>query len=166
MKHHILISVGSNIRRKYHTRAAHLALQTHFSQIRCSTVYKCKPIGFKGKSFLNWVVSAHTHLSVAKVIKTLKQIEAQYGRVRGEVKYGPRTLDLDLLTYDNVVTQSPVELPRDEIMHHAFVLKPLCDLVPNDVHPLHQKTYKELWQSFDEPSQKIKPIEFAWSKTA
>jgi 2-amino-4-hydroxy-6-hydroxymethyldihydropteridine diphosphokinase len=138
----------------------------HFNQLRCSVVYKCKPVGFDGKSFLNWVVSAQTELSVAEVVKTLKQIEAQYGRVRGEAKYGSRTLDLDLLTFDQTVTETPVELPRGEILHHAFVLKPLCDLVPNEVHPVCHKTYQELWQAFDHSSQQIKPIEFAWSATA
>lgn len=161
--HRILISVGSNIRRKHHTRAAYQALKQQFGHLCCSKVYKCKPVGFKGKSFFNWVVAAETPMSVAQVVDSLKRIEQNNGRSRQGEKYGPRTMDLDLLTYDDKVTTVPVQLPRGEILYHAFVLKPLSDLLPDEKHPICQRTYRQLWQDFDQSSQQIRPIEFAWS---
>ena len=94
---------------------------------------------------------------------SLKAIEKDNGRVHTDKKFCARTLDLDLLTYDSKVTTTPVVLPREEICYNAFVLWPLAELVPNDIHPETQETYAKMWQNFDKQKQQLWPIDFTWS---
>lgn len=161
--HVILISVGTNIDRTYHTRQSRIALEAHFEQVTFSRVYESQAVGFDGKPFYNLVVRAVTDLSVEEVCQRLKQIEKDNGRVHTDKKFCSRTLDLDLLTYDDLVTQTPVELPRGEILYNAFVLQPLAELVPEAKHPVEKKSYATLWREFDASSQSLWPIAFEWS---
>jgi 2-amino-4-hydroxy-6-hydroxymethyldihydropteridine diphosphokinase len=162
-KHSILISVGSNIDREYYTRASLKALAKHFSSIRCSSVYESESVGFAGSPFYNLVVSANTALSVGEVCQILKEIEREHGRKHHEKKFCSRTLDLDLLTYDDKVISTPVILPREEILYNAFVLWPLAELVPQRKHPSTGRSYQSLWDDFDKQKQHLWPINFSWS---
>ena len=74
-------------------------------------------------------------------------------------KLGPRALDLDLLLYDNLILREDgLHLPRDEILHHAFVLKPLADVAGDRRHPLLGLTFAELWASFDQSWTTLTPV--------
>lgn len=159
----IYISIGSNTRRDYHVRAAVAALQKHFGAVQLSSVYESEAVGFVGEPFYNLVAAADTHLSVADCIALFKQIEDQFGRDRSAAKFSGRTLDLDLLTYDNLICQQPVELPRAEITENAFVLWPLAELAPDVLHPSSGKTYASLWQGYSK-QQKLWPVPFNWSE--
>jgi len=97
-----------------------------------------------------------------KVLRKCAQFKDN-GRVHTDKKFCARTLDLDLLTYDSKVTTTPVVLPREEICYNAFVLWPLAELVPNDIHPETQETYAKMWQNFDKQKQQLWPIDFTWS---
>lgn len=160
--HELLISVGSNIQRDYYTREARKALEAVFSDVVCSSVYESEAVGFDGDAFYNLVVKATTSMALPAVCDVLKRIEAENGRVRGGKKFSSRTLDLDLLTFDDVVTTDPVILPREEILYNAFVLLPLAELVPHYQHPAEKKTYQVLWQQFDKTKQQLRPVEFSW----
>ena len=162
MLNKILISVGSNIERARHTREGVAALKTHFKDVQCSSVYESEAVGFDGETFFNLVVSAFTDLGVAQVNDRLKAIERDHGRTHSEKKFCSRTLDLDLLTFNNVVTSQPVTLPREEILYNAFVLRPLAELVPDDIHPAENKTYQYLWQQFENKDQPLWPVVFDW----
>ncbi len=162
-QHRILISVGSNIERTYHTRQSRIALADYFDNLVCSRVYESQAVGFAGKPFYNLVIQAETSKSIEEVCAILKQIEVDNGRVHSQKKFCSRTLDLDLLTYDDVVTTQPVVLPREEILYNAFVLQPLAELVPSELHPETNESYAALWQKFDKSSQELHPIAFEWS---
>lgn len=162
-QHEIFISVGSNIERDHHTRVARIELERAFSDVLCSTVYESEPVGFKGDAFFNLVVRATTTMPLESVCRCLKDIEAKNGRLKGEKKYSSRTLDLDLLTFDNKIVNEPVELPRGEILDNAFVLLPLAEIAPAKVHPVVLKSYSELWANYDKSSQKLWPADFTWS---
>ena len=161
--HTIFISVGSNIEREKHVRAGLHAMYHSFGKLSLSSVYESESVGFAGSHFYNLVVKAQTTLSVNQVCSVLKQIEEDNHRVRGGKKFSSRTLDLDLLLYDMLVSQASVELPRDEILYNAFVLKPLAEIAPHSVHPVEDRTYQELWDDYDQSQQKLWPIEFTWS---
>ena len=163
MAHTIYISVGSNVDREKHTLAGLDGLNRVFDKIRLSTVYESEAVGFAGSHFYNLVVEARTQLSIAQVCKALKDIEDQNGRIRGDKKFAPRTLDLDLLLYDDVVTDNGVQIPRDEICFNAFVLLPLSELAPDMLHPIKKQTFGEMWQNLGDHQQKLWPIEFTWS---
>lgn len=159
-----LISIGSNIDRTHHIRAAVRALGQQFAHLCCSPVYETEAVGFDGEAFYNLVVCGYTEATVAQVNDTLKHIEQQNGRRPSNEKFCPRTLDLDLLTFNDVVSTQPVVLPREEILHNAFVLQPLADLVPDDVHPVTGLTYQQLWHAFDASKQRLWPVAFNWSE--
>lgn len=157
----IYISVGSNIERETNIRGAVRELAQAFGPLLLSSVYESEAVGFVGDAFFNLVVGADTHLDVAAVVSLCKQIEDNYGRVRDGVKYCGRSLDLDLLTYDQLICSEPVELPRAEILYNAFVLQPLAELAPDTLHPVLQQRYADLWQAYRVP-QKLWIVPFAF----
>lgn len=163
--HFMLISVGSNIDKTANTDAGLNGLHDAFNNVRISPVYESESVGFKGDTFFNLVVSAETDATVGLVCEMLKQIEDENGRVRGTEKFAPRTLDLDLLTFDEHVIEHPIILPREEILYNAFVLRPLADLVPQHMHPVVKKTYQSLWQQYDKQKQKLWLADYTWNKT-
>lgn len=163
MTHQIYISVGSNVDREKHTRAGLEGMALEFGELTLSSVYESEAIGFSGSHFYNLVVGAKTTKTIKEVCEALKSIESMNGRVRQEKKFAPRTLDLDLLLYDHVITKDGVELPRGEIEYNAFVLLPLHELAPEYIHPSTNKSIGELWQAYDKTKQKLWKIDFNWS---
>ena len=159
----IYISIGSNINRHYHVQQAGKALSEHFSVLQYSSVYESEAVGFTGNAFYNLVAAAETNLSIAEVVAVFKQIEDNYGRDRSAAKFSGRTIDLDLLTYDDVICQQPVVLPRAEITENAFVLWPLAEIAPEVIHPLCRQCYRQLWQQYTK-QQKLWPVPFDWSE--
>lgn len=160
----IYLSLGSNVDRHTNITAALDALSELLGELKISSVYESKSIGFDGSNFFNLVVGADTNLSIAELSETLKRIEDNNGRKRNGPKFSPRTLDIDILTYgDFVGTEGGVELPRAEITKNAFVLLPLAEIAPQVLHPQLQKTYRELWQGYDQGSQSLWSIDFSWN---
>jgi 2-amino-4-hydroxy-6-hydroxymethyldihydropteridine diphosphokinase len=157
----IYISLGTNINRETNLRGAVRALTEALGPLQLSSVYESEAVGFVGDAFYNMVVGAETELAVPAVISLFKQIEDNYGRVRDGVKYCGRSLDLDLLVYDSLVCNEPVELPRGEILQNAFVLQPLAELAPDVLHPVLQQSYQQLWQAYQQP-QKLWVIPFSF----
>jgi 2-amino-4-hydroxy-6-hydroxymethyldihydropteridine diphosphokinase len=163
--HTIYISVGSNIEREQNVRAGLQAMFLAFGELRLSSVYESESVGFSGSNFYNLVVQAHTSQTVPQVCARLKSIEEENHRIRGDKKFAPRTLDLDLLLYDDVVDNELVELPRAEILFNAFVLQPLAEIAATELHPLVGRTYQALWDDYDKSTQKLWPVKFTWSAT-
>ncbi len=158
---HVFVSVGSNIDREANVRAALDALAQRFSNLEQSKVYESKAVGFVGDPFYNLVVAFDTDDDPQTVADTLHQIEDDNGRTRSGGKFAARTLDLDLLLYDDLIMeQGKLSLPRDEITKYAFVLLPLAEMVPERRHPVSGKTYAELWRGFDAAAQPLWPVEF------
>ncbi len=158
----IYISLGSNIEPEQHLQAGLKSLRACFGPLRLSSMYESEAVGFSGTNFLNMVASAETDLNIAAVVAQFKQIEQNHGRLVGAKKFSPRTLDLDLLLYDHVVCETPVTLPRAEIVNNAFVLWPLAELAPELIHPVVDKSYASLWQEYDKDSQRLWPVTFEW----
>lgn len=160
----IYLSLGSNVDRHKNITAALDTLATLFGALQISSVYESKSVGFDGSNFFNLVVGASTELSIAELSETLKRIEDENGRKRNGPKFSPRTLDIDILTYgDFVGNESGIELPRAEITKNAFVLLPLAEIAAEVLHPQLQKSYRELWASYDQTSQSLWSIDFEWN---
>ena len=159
----IFVSLGSNIDRERQLHRACRALHEAFGQLHFSPVYESSAVGFDGPPFYNAVVRAETTLEVDAVLTALRAIEDAQGRVRQADSFHSRTLDLDLLLYDDLVLETPtVALPRDEILRYAFVLGPLADLAGDRRHPVNGTTYAELWAAFDQASQPLTRVAFDW----
>lgn len=158
----IYISLGSNIERERHIRAGLDALHAEFGELAVSRVFESAAVGFAGRPFYNLVVGANTTLPLSTLCQRLRAMEFAHGREPDAKKFAPRTLDLDLLLYGDLVCESPVALPRGEILTNAFVLWPLAELAPELRHPIDGRTLGELWQQYDKASQQLCPIPFQW----
>ena len=140
------LSLGSNLEPEKHLRAALAELRAQFGAIHVSPTYRCKAIGFDGPDFLNLAVAIDTALDPVALNDWLHALEDRHGRRRDVPRFSSRTLDIDIVLYDDLVMQGEghLELPRPELKH-AFVLKPLADIAPEVVHPLSHKTMARLW---------------------
>ncbi|MGH8326260.1 MAG: 2-amino-4-hydroxy-6-hydroxymethyldihydropteridine diphosphokinase, partial [Steroidobacteraceae bacterium] len=86
----------------------------------------------------------------AEVLARLQAIEALCGRARDAPRWAPRSMDLDVLLYGDLVCQQPhLKLPRPDLLKRAYMLGPLAALAPELVHPTEKQTIGELWQRFD-----------------
>jgi 2-amino-4-hydroxy-6-hydroxymethyldihydropteridine diphosphokinase len=145
----VWLSIGSNIDRERMIPAALDALRRQFGKLVLSPVYQSPAEGFVGEPFYNLVAGINTDMPLPQLHRVLKAIEDQHGRVRDAAKFSSRTLDIDVLTYgDYVGDEGGKQIPRDEILKYAFVLKPLVDVAANELHPALKVTYAELWQQF------------------
>lgn len=152
----VYLSLGSNIEREQHIRNALQALSALYGQLVLSKVYESEAVGFEGDNFYNLVVGFDTDLPVADLQAQIKQIEDDNGRLRDGPKFSARTLDIDILTYaDFVGVDSGVTLPRDEITKNAFVLLPLSEIAPEEMHPELNESYQKLWLDYDKSRQKL-----------
>jgi len=140
------LSLGSNLEPEKHLRAALAELRAKFGAIVVSPVYRCKAVGFDGPDFLNLAVAIDTDLSPQALNDWLHALEDRHGRRRDVPRFSSRTLDIDIVLYDDLVMtgEGHLELPRPELKH-AFVLKPLADIAPQAVHPLSRKAMAQLW---------------------
>jgi len=145
----VFVGVGSNINRDYHIKAGIKALEAVFEEIQCSPIYDTEAVGFKGDNFLNLVVSFQSLLSPKEIDAHLSAIEDTYQRVRStNTKFCSRTLDLDLLMVGSEALQSEnLNLPRQDVYHCAYVLKPLLDLDSELRDPVSGRLFSEIWQS-------------------
>lgn len=160
----IYISIGSNIEPARHVRLAVTALHEYYGELFISSVYESEAVGFAGDNFYNLVVGYDTEQDVDEVNRILHEIEDRYGRERQGPRFSARSIDLDLLLYDDLVLeQDKLILPREEILQNAFVLWPLAEIAPELVHPKTLITMAELWAQFDKSKQQLQPIEFEWS---
>ena len=155
------ISIGSNIDKNKNIPASLEALKLHFGQLTISSIYESESVGFTGDTFYNLVVGFNSEFSVKEVAKILRQIELDNGRTRNSQKFSSRTLDLDLILYDNLIlNDGRLQIPRDEIERYAFVLEPLAEIAPDLKHPISDISYSDLWKKFDKTNltqQRILP---------
>lgn len=157
------LSLGSNIDPQHNIAACLDALLLRFRDLSLSSVFESEAVGFEGDNFLNMVVGFETDLSIEELSAILKAIEDKQGRDRSASRFGHRTLDVDILTFGNTNGKiAGITLPRPEIIKHAFVLWPLSQIDGKQVHYPTRKSYKQLWQEFDDSSQKLWPVNFTW----
>ncbi len=143
----VYVSLGSNLDREAKIRGAVMALRHHFGEIDLSPVYDSVAFGFEGNDFLNMVVGFDSQQVVTVVVAIFRQIEDQLGRDRSQPRFSSRLIDLDILTFgDEFINQPGIRVPRPEILEQAFVLRPLQDIAANEMHPVLQQTYRQLWE--------------------
>lgn len=145
----VYLSLGSNVEPQRHLTAALDELRARFGALAVSPAYRTKSVGFDGADFVNLAVGLDTELSPTELNDWLHALEDRQGRRRDVPRFSDRTLDLDIVFYDRLVTEGPghLQIPRDELKH-AFVLRPIADIAPQFVHPVTGRTMAELWAAF------------------
>lgn len=115
--------------------------------LRTSGLYQTEPWGFTAEQpFLNQVIELQTQLSPHNLLSVLQELERILGRVRNPgTEYISRTIDLDILLYDQQIVESPsLSIPHPLMQERMFVLTPLCDLIPGYIHPILKESVEEL----------------------
>lgn len=157
----VYVSVGSNIEPRVHIRRGLKLVEERFGELKVSPVYRSAAVGFDGDDFLNLVIGFETEADPPMVTQALRCIEEHCGRDHTAPKFSDRSLDLDLILYDDEVIDTPgLRLPRGDILRYAFVLKPLADLAGDKAHPVTGETYSTLWSNFNTAEQKITAVDF------
>ena len=122
-----------------------------------SRFYKTEPVDYKDQDwFVNLVVKIETIFDPFQLFDELKLIERDAGRVEDSIKFGPRVLDLDIILYDDLVSNtSGLVIPHPRMHKRRFVLRPICDINPTIVHPVLRKDMQYLLDTLDENEQGI-----------
>ena len=140
------LSLGSNVRPEQNLVLALQSLRQRFGPMTVSPVYRTTAIGFEGPDFLNAAAVIDSDLDVHALNAWLHALEDAQGRDRNGPRFGDRPLDIDIVFYDDLVTEGAgnLRVPRPELKH-AFVLKPLVDIAPGFVDPVSGCTRAEWW---------------------
>ncbi len=148
----VAIALGSNLgdSKTIVKTALDLLNKTPYIQLKtCSSWYQTAPIGPPQPDYINGCAILDVQLKPDHLLETLLAVEAQLGRVRRE-RWGPRTLDLDLLLFDDLIWEtSTLEIPHPRMRERAFVLVPLAEIAPNWVDPVTGKTINQLLETID-----------------
>lgn len=149
----IYISLGSNFgnRLDYLRKAVRLLKDLYFTDLKCSIILETKalqPIGAPadwGKPFLNMIVWGHSTLSPIELLKGLKEIEHKLGRPTNYKKWAPRTIDLDILLWDDVLLNTAdIMIPHPELLNRFFLVHLMALINPFYRHPITHKTFGEI----------------------
>ena len=145
------VSLGSNLDPNYHLNQAIQLFKKYFSEVNVSSFYQSDAMGFSGPTFLNCVVGFFTRLSVEDLQQRCSEWEKQFideSIISGS--FNSRNCDIDLLLYDNcIIFSKSLQIPRSDILHYPFVLAPLAEIAPNELHPTLQLTFSQLWETFN-----------------
>jgi len=145
--HLAALSLGSNQEPERYLRAAVAALCQRFPGAQISSAYRYPAVGFDGPDFVNAAAVIETDLTPFALGDWLRALEDLHGRKRSGPRYGDRTLDIDIVLFDDQVIDGPgkLHIPRDEL-RHAFVLKPLAEIAPHWRHPQSGFSMAQLWR--------------------
>jgi 2-amino-4-hydroxy-6-hydroxymethyldihydropteridine diphosphokinase len=146
--HNLYLLIGSNLGdRKKQLKNAVRFINERIGQVtRYSSIYETEPWGFSSEdNFLNRVLKVSTFLTPEEVMIKIFEIEKSFGRVRKEEGYASRTMDIDILFYDDLVMLSDtLKIPHPRLQDRKFVLVPLNEIAPRLIHPLSAKTIRNL----------------------
>lgn len=156
----VYLGLGSNVDAGRNLALGVGELRQAYGDLRLSPVYRSAPVGFDGDDFLNLVVELETGESPRAIHDRIERIHDLAGRVRSTNAYVARTLDIDLLLYDDLVLRDgKLRVPRADVLDYGFVLRPLAELAPALRHPVTGRTMQEHWENFDPERHPLKPVD-------
>jgi len=145
-EHIVYLALGSNLgNRAANLKEAIAALSPQMEVKAKSKVYETPPWGYtEQEKFLNQVLMVKTYLEPELLLKHLKRLEVALGR-KASFQNGPRLIDIDILFYDDLIFESPeLMIPHPRVHERGFVLLPMLDIAPDFVHPVKQKSVRDL----------------------
>ena len=146
----VFVSIGSNIEAVSNMILVKNYLDELFD-VTYSSIYKTPAEGFEGEDFLNCVCKFDTKKSPSDLRDLLKNIEKDMGRTSNQKGMSNRVIDLDLILYGNMqMNEDGLEIPSDDIAKYRFVLEPLVEIAPDNLHPTLQKSFHDLLSPFQD----------------
>lgn len=148
--HTVYLGIGANMgeKEKNIQTALHFFEENPLCKLeKVSSLMPTKPYGVKEQEdFLNGVFCMQTLLTPKEILACIQEIEEKLQRVR-ITRWGPRTIDVDILLYDDIICrEADLMIPHIEMHKRDFVLKPFFEIAPYALHPVFQKTVRELWE--------------------
>ncbi len=157
----VFISIGSNLGEKYKNCLKGIEYLNKLETtrvVKVSSFYKTEPVDYKDQDwFVNAVVKIDTMLEPVKLMKALKKIEEKLGQFEKQVRFGPRIIDLDIILFrEKIIDTGYLTIPHPRMHKRGFVLKPLCDINSEIIHPVLKKSAAELLKKIENvPDQKV-----------
>ncbi len=154
----VYLSLGGNMGdRVGYLSQAREAIRGSFTSVRFSKIYETEPVDYLDQPwFLNQVAEIETDLQPESLLEWAQSLERRLGRQR-EIPKGPRTLDIDILLYDQkILAGEKLTLPHPELLNRRHVLVPLAELAPNKEYPLSYQTIRQALDQVKDRSQ-VKP---------
>jgi len=155
-----ILSIGTNIgNREVNLQVAVSKIKEYIGTVtEVSSVYETEPWGFNtDDQFLNMVIIIDTGLSPAGLLEKVLMIETLMGRTRSEIQYTSRIIDIDILFFgDLIVDERNLIIPHPFIHNRRFILVPLCEIMPELIHPVLNKTVATLLESCTDSGKVIK----------
>ncbi|MGX4667721.1 2-amino-4-hydroxy-6-hydroxymethyldihydropteridine diphosphokinase [Cerasibacillus sp. JNUCC 74] len=163
----VYIALGTNIEPRFnHLQEALRRLQEHkkISILKQSSIYETAPVGYTNQAdFLNMVIQAETDCTPIELLDYCQQIEKELGRKR-TIRFGPRTIDLDILLYNQEnIKMERLTIPHPRMHERAFVLVPLNEIAPNTVLPLTMENKRVVDAIKELSGNDLKDVEI-WTK--
>lgn len=160
LTHTVYISVGSNIGAKIdHCRfgISQVAAHRDIELTATSPFYRTAPVDYTDQDwFVNAAFRIATSLDAHELLRVTNHVQVAAGQGVKEIRFGPRTLDLDLIFYDQrVLKSSDLELPHPRMHKRRFVLQPICDIDPQFVHPVFGCCVQDLIENMQDDQQEV-----------
>lgn len=155
------MSIGSNRgekKKNLDEAVNRLAGHERIKVVSVSSFYMTEPQNFKDQDwFLNAAVKIETELGPEDLLVVLKQLEKSLDKDGKAFRFGPRTIDLDIIYYDSLVLKTgALEIPHPRMHERCFVLVPLCDIGPEEIHPVLKLSADELLKKIErQDTQKV-----------
>lgn len=154
IKNTVFLSIGSNLKPEKNIKTCLNYLKASFALFEESPIYQSPSYGFEGNDFLNLVVRINTSFDLISLKHWLMSLEDIHSRDRSKPRYSNRTLDIDILLYNDEINDSgSIKIPRPEILTQAYVLKPLADIAPAKTHAISGKSFLEHWNHMKQSSK-------------
>lgn len=156
----VFIAAGSNVDPFVNLPRALRMLRAHYPGLRRSRAWRNAAVGFEGEDFVNLVVCFATGESPRKVLTRLHEAESACGRARDAPRWAPRSMDLDILLYGDLVSdEGDLVLPRPDLLRRAYMLGPMAELAPGLRHPTRGLSMRELWERFDRDAHPMTEVQ-------
>lgn len=157
--HIAYVALGSNLGQPKHNcqQAVELLGDDDTQVAVCSSLYRTEPVGYTGQPhFINVAAKLNTYLTPHKLFNQLKAIENRLGKDIKQ-RWGPRTIDLDLLLYDNlIIDDNDLQVPHPRMHTRSFVMLPMVELAPKLIHPVLAQSMQKLYEQIKQPTECIK----------